>query len=110
MGVSKTSAAHALICGRVASIRRQREEAVCVLTTKAESCYITGQTYTPTGSVLALIGISAGTGLAGAIVDRDKYAGVTGKRTELEVEQAALTNRIRDGRRTTAQFLIDQRP
>ena len=55
---------------------------------------LTGASYTPTGSVLALMGISAATGLTGAIVDRSKYADSTNKRTDLSVKQSALTSRI----------------
>ena len=55
---------------------------------------LTGQSYTPTGSVLALLGISSATGFAAAIVDRSKTADASSKRSDLEIQQAALQSRI----------------
>jgi hypothetical protein len=55
---------------------------------------ITGISYTPTGSVLALLGISSATAIAGAIVDRGKFANAEDKRTDLNIQQAVLTQRI----------------
>jgi hypothetical protein len=57
---------------------------------------ITGQSDTPTGSVLALIGISGATGFAGAVVDRQKNSDVTNKRADLGVQQTVLEARIED--------------
>jgi hypothetical protein len=45
-------------------------------------------------SVLALIGISAGTGLASVFVDQQKYADMGAQRATLEAERNALTARI----------------
>jgi hypothetical protein len=55
---------------------------------------ITGEYNNLTLSVLALIGISGGTGLAAILVERDKHLEVTKQRYELEAEEAALTVRI----------------
>jgi hypothetical protein len=55
---------------------------------------LTGQSYTPTGSVLALLGISSATGFAAAIVDRNKNAEASGKRSDLEIQHATLQSRI----------------
>lgn len=57
---------------------------------------ITGNSYTPTGSVLALIGISGATGLTSAVVDRSKSADAVNKRSQLAVQQSALQSRISD--------------
>ncbi len=46
------------------------------------------------GSILGLIGISAGTGLASVFVDQQKYADLGAQRATLESEKAALTARI----------------
>jgi hypothetical protein len=55
---------------------------------------ITGEYNNLTLSVLALIGISGGTGLAAILVERDKHLEGTKQRNELEAEEAALTVRI----------------
>ena len=55
---------------------------------------LTGQSYTPTGSVLALLGISSATGFAAAIVDRSKISDANDKRLSLEVQKASLESRI----------------
>jgi hypothetical protein len=65
---------------------------------------ITGQSYTPTGSVLALIGISTATGFAGAVIDRQKNSDLTNKRADLVVQQATLDDRIKD---VTAAHPVD---
>lgn len=57
---------------------------------------ITGNSYTPTGSVLALIGISGATGLASAVVDRSKSEDAASKRSQLAIQQTALQSRIDD--------------
>jgi hypothetical protein len=55
---------------------------------------ITGDYDTPNGSVLALMGISATTGLAAVVVDRNKATDAAGQRTALEVQEATLEARI----------------
>jgi len=55
---------------------------------------LTGQSYTPTGSVLALLGISSATGFAAAVVDRSKNTEASGKRLDLEIQHATLQSRI----------------
>lgn len=55
---------------------------------------ITGEYNNLTLSVLALIGISSGTGLAAIMVERDKNLGATNQRNALETEEAALSARI----------------
>jgi hypothetical protein len=55
---------------------------------------VTGQANTLTSSVLALIGISAGTGLAAAFVDQQKSSDAAGQRAALIIEQKALQDRI----------------
>jgi hypothetical protein len=57
---------------------------------------LTGQSYTPTGSVLTLLGISSATGFAAAIVDRTKSSDATNKRLSLEIQKSALESRIRE--------------
>jgi len=57
---------------------------------------LTGQSYTPTGSVLALLGISSATGFAAAIVDRGKISDAKNKRSSLENQRSALESRIRE--------------
>ncbi|HET9305525.1 MAG TPA: hypothetical protein VFO46_05810 [Candidatus Sulfotelmatobacter sp.] len=57
---------------------------------------ITGNSYTPTGSVLALIGISGATGLTSAVVDRTKSRDAVAKRSDLVVQQSVLQSRIAD--------------
>ena len=55
---------------------------------------LTGQSYTPTGSVLTLLGISTATGFAAAIVDRSKVSDANNKRTDLEIQKLTLESRI----------------
>ena len=55
---------------------------------------LTGQANTLTASVLALIGISAGTGLAAIFVDQQKASALASPRTTLVIEQKALQDRI----------------
>ena len=55
---------------------------------------LTGQSYTPTGSVLALLGISSATGFAAAIVDRSKTSDAKNKRSGLEIQKLTLEPRI----------------
>jgi len=55
---------------------------------------VTGQANTVTASVLALIGISAGTGLAAIFVDQQKSNALGTQRTALVIEQKALQDRI----------------
>jgi hypothetical protein len=55
---------------------------------------LTGKSYTPAGSVIALLGISSATGLAAAIVDRSKNSDSANKILELKIQQAALETRI----------------
>jgi hypothetical protein len=57
---------------------------------------LTGQSYTPTGSVLALLGISSATGFAAAIVDRGKLSDAKNKRLSLENQKSALESRIQE--------------
>jgi hypothetical protein len=57
---------------------------------------ITGEYNTLTNSVLALIGISAGTGLAAVFVNKQKLDGIRASRISLETTQAALTARIKE--------------
>jgi hypothetical protein len=57
---------------------------------------ITGEYNTLTNSVLALIGISATTGLAAVYVNKQKLDGIRSQRISLETTQAALTARIRE--------------
>jgi hypothetical protein len=55
---------------------------------------ITGDYNNLPASVLALIGISGGTGLAAIFVDQNKTQSANDQRTSLEAQQAALTARI----------------
>jgi hypothetical protein len=55
---------------------------------------LTGQSYTPTGSILVLLGISSATGFAAAIVDRSKTSDANNKRSDLEIQKLALESRI----------------
>ncbi len=57
---------------------------------------ITGEYDTVTSSVLALIGISAGTGVAALLVDRQKVQEVITQRTSLETQLTALQARVND--------------
>jgi hypothetical protein len=57
---------------------------------------ITGEYNTVTNSVLALIGISAGTGVAALLVDQQKAEEMSTQRTSLETQQTALISRIND--------------
>ena len=57
---------------------------------------ITGEYNTVTNSVLALIGISAGTGVAAVLVDKQKIQELATQRVGLETQQTALTSRIND--------------
>jgi hypothetical protein len=57
---------------------------------------ITGEYDTVTSSVLALIGISAGTGVAALLVDKQKVQEVITQRTSLETQQTALQSRINE--------------
>src|SRR5205807_1993117 len=57
---------------------------------------ITGEYNTVTNSVLALIGISAGTGVAAVFVDKQKVQEVLTDRAGLETQQTALVSRIND--------------
>jgi hypothetical protein len=57
---------------------------------------ITGEYNTVTNSVLALIGISAATGVATVLVDQQKAQEVVTQRTTLETQQSALIARIND--------------
>ncbi len=57
---------------------------------------ITGEYNTVTNSVLALIGISAGTGVAALLVDQQKAEEMSTQRTSLETQQTALLSRIND--------------
>lgn len=57
---------------------------------------ITGEHNTPTSSVLALIGISAGTGLAAIFVDDSKETTTNDRRAALESQSAALEMRIQE--------------
>lgn len=55
---------------------------------------ITGEYNSLTVSVLALIGISSGTGLAAILVEREKHLEAVNQRNALETEEATLTARI----------------
>ena len=57
---------------------------------------ITGEYNTVTNSVLALIGISAGTGVAAVLLDKQKVEEVLTQRTKLEMQRTALISRIED--------------
>jgi hypothetical protein len=57
---------------------------------------ITGEYDTVTTSVLALIGISAGTGAAALYVDKQKVDAVLAQRASLETQQTALLSRIKE--------------
>ncbi len=57
---------------------------------------VTEQTNMVTPSVLALIGISAGTGLAAVFVDQQKQTDAATKRTALVIQQSSLQSRIAD--------------
>lgn len=57
---------------------------------------ITGEYNTVTNSVLALIGISAGTGIAAVFLDTQKVQEVLKQRVTLETQQTALNARIND--------------
>lgn len=64
---------------------------------------ITGEYNTMTNSVLALIGISAGTGVAAVFVDQQKAQEVLTQRASLETQSTALTSRINDLRAATPE-------
>jgi hypothetical protein len=57
---------------------------------------ITGEYNTLTNSVLAMIGISAGTGLAAVFLDRKKVEEILAERARLETQLTALTARINE--------------
>jgi hypothetical protein len=57
---------------------------------------ITGEYNTVTNSVLALMGISAGTGMAAALVDKQKGQEILTQRADLETQQTAVSARIND--------------
>jgi hypothetical protein len=57
---------------------------------------VTSQANTLTSSVLALLGISAGTGLAAIFVDQQKASAAATQKTALVIEQKALQDRIAD--------------
>lgn len=57
---------------------------------------VTGEYNTVTNSVLALIGISAGTGVAAVLLDKQKIQELATQRVGLETQQTALTARIND--------------
>lgn len=57
---------------------------------------ITGETSTLTTSVLALIGISAGTGLTAVLIDQGKISSLSSQRAALNTQREALTARIRE--------------
>lgn len=57
---------------------------------------ITGEYNTLTSSILTLIGISAGTGLAAVFVDDSKATSSRNQRASLESQQAALEMRIKE--------------
>ncbi len=61
---------------------------------------ITGEYNTPTASVLTLIGISAGTGLAAVFVDTSKATAASNRRAALVSRQIALTSRIAEINKT----------
>jgi hypothetical protein len=57
---------------------------------------VTGEYNSLTNSVLALIGISAGTGLAAVFLDKQKAEEVLRQQSRLETQETALTARIND--------------
>src|SRR5262249_14527374 len=57
---------------------------------------VTGEYNTMTNSVLALIGISAGTGVAAVLLDKQKAQEALTQRATLETQQTALIARIND--------------
>ena len=57
---------------------------------------VTGEYNTLSNSVLALIGISAGTGLAAVFLDKQKVQEILTERTRLETQATALTARINE--------------
>ena len=57
---------------------------------------VTGEYNALTNSVLALIGISAGTGLAAVFLDRQKVNEILAERARLETQATALTARINE--------------
>lgn len=57
---------------------------------------VTGEYNTITNSVLALIGISAGTGVAAVLLDKQKIQELAVQRAGLETQQTALIARIND--------------
>src|SRR5205085_7327139 len=57
---------------------------------------ITGEYNSLTNSVLGLIGISAGTGLAAVFLDKQKVQEILTERTRLETQATALTARINE--------------
>lgn len=57
---------------------------------------VTGEYNTVTNSVLALIGISAGTGVAAVLLDKQKVQELAAQRVGLETQQTALIARIND--------------
>ena len=57
---------------------------------------VTGEYNTVTNSVLALIGISAGTGIAAVLLDKQKEQEAHTQRVTLETQQTALIARIHD--------------
>jgi hypothetical protein len=59
-------------------------------------CASTLQIHIPMGSVLGLLGISATTGLAASAVDTRKTSTANKQKSDLLVEQAALSSRIND--------------
>jgi hypothetical protein len=71
---------------------------------------ITGEYNNLTLSVLALIGISSGTGLAAILVERDKTQAALTQRNALETEEATLMARIAEisGANPMAGSLLDQ--
>ena len=62
-------------------------------------CLITKVSEVPTGSVLALLGISATTGLAAVSLDKNKRSDAEIERSNLEAEQMALETRIEELRK-----------
>jgi hypothetical protein len=63
---------------------------------------ITGEYNTVTNSVLALIGISAGTGVAAVLLDKQKLQEALVQRAGLETQRTALISRINDLSAATA--------
>ena len=57
---------------------------------------IIGEYNTVTNSTLALIGISAGTGVASLMVDKQKVQEILAQRASLETQRTALTSRINE--------------